>query len=75
MIQLMIQLEKLSATLRIACINMAMPRPSGEAQKIAEEVIPGLNRNVSVKKRKKKTVPNDEVELKIVKINENRGRI
>ena len=53
-----------------------MPRPSGKAQKIAEETIPGLNRNLRGSLRKKeKSVPNDEVELKIVKINENRGRL
>ncbi len=55
---------------------MVMPRPSGEAQKIAEEVIPGLNMNRRGYFRKKnKGVPNDEVELKIVNINENRGRL
>lgn len=51
-----------------------MPRPSGKAQKIAEETIPGLNLNQRIKRRKKK-MPKDEVELKIVKINENRGRL
>jgi len=55
---------------------MAMPRPSGEAQKIAEKTIPGLNMNQRGDLRKKeKKVPNDEVELKIVNINENRGRL
>jgi hypothetical protein len=55
---------------------MAMPRPSGKAQKIAEETIPGLNQNLRNKSRSKsKKVPNDEVELKIVSINENRGRL
>ena len=55
---------------------MTMPRPSGKAQKIAEETIPGLNQNLRGSLRKKeKRVPNDEVELKIVKINENRGRL
>lgn len=53
-----------------------MPRPSGKAQKIAEETIPGLNQNLRGSLRKKeKRVPNDELELKIVKINENRGRL
>lgn len=53
-----------------------MPRPSGEAQKIAEQTIPGLNMNQRGSFRKKsKSVPNDEVELKIVSINENRGRL
>jgi len=55
---------------------MAMPRPSGKAQRIAEETIPGLNQNNRGKGRKRpKKVPNDEVELKIVSINENRGRL
>ena len=51
-------------------------RPSGISQKIAEETIPGLNRNnISVGKKKKKEIPNDEVEMKIVSINENQGRL
>ena len=55
---------------------MAMPRPSGKAQKIAEETIPGFNLNLRGSLRKKtKGVPNDEVELKIVHINENQGRL
>jgi len=54
---------------------MVMPRPSGKAQKIAEQTIPGLNRNRHLTVEKKfKTFPNDEVELKIIKINENLGR-
>jgi len=54
---------------------MTMPRPSGKAQKIAEQTVPGLNRNQRGDFRKKsKGIPNDEVELKIVNINENRGR-
>ena len=60
---------------QIACINMAMPRPSGKARKIAEETIPGLNRNAHVKTKSRRKVPNDEVELKIVEINQNRGRL
>jgi len=53
-----------------------MPRPSGKAQKIAEETIPGLNQNTRGSLRKKeRRVPNDETELKIVSINENRGRL
>ena len=56
---------------------MAMPRPSGEAQKIAEETIPGLNSNQRDSARKKSdTVSSDDVETKIVKINEkNRGKL
>lgn len=57
---------------------MAMPRPSGKAQKIAEAVIPGLSRNRKSKsflKRSVKKVPNDEVEMKIVDINEHLGRL
>lgn len=53
-----------------------MPRPSGKAQKIAEQTIPGLNMNQRGSFRKKnKGVPNDEVELKIVNINENKGKL
>jgi hypothetical protein len=53
---------------------MTMPRPSGKAQKIAKKTIPGLNRNDKKPfRRKKKIVPNDEVELKIIKINEELG--
>lgn len=55
---------------------MTMPRPSGKAQKIAEETIPGLNQNNRGSLRKKqKRIPNDETELKMVRINENRGRL
>lgn len=56
---------------------MVMPRPSGKAQKIAEQVIPGLNRNrdyTSMKNRRVEKVPNDAVEMKIVNINEHLGR-
>lgn len=54
---------------------MAMLRPKGRAQKIAEKTIPGLNMNQRIYKRKKeKPVPKDDVELKVVNINENRGR-
>lgn len=52
-----------------------MPRPSGKAQKIAEDTIPGLNRNRPRSKRhRRKKIPNDEVELKVVEINENKGK-
>ena len=52
-----------------------MPRPSGKALKIAEQTIPGLNRNQSETKRKKRRdVPKDKTELKVVSINENRGK-
>lgn len=54
---------------------MVMPRPSGKAQKIAEQTIPGLNRNKHLTVHKKfRTFPNDEVELKVIKINEHLGR-
>lgn len=56
---------------------MAMPRPSGKAQKIAQQVIPGLNRNRPAKSlRTKKIRPygKDDVEIKIVDINEQLGR-
>lgn len=53
-----------------------MPRPSGKAQKIAEQTIPGLNMNQRGSFHKKsKGVPKDEVELKIVNINENKGKL
>ena len=55
------------------CINMTMPRPSGKAQKIAEQTIPGLNSNTRIPKSRKRSVPNDEVEMKMTRINENRG--
>lgn len=52
-----------------------MPRPSGKAQEIAEKTVPGLNCNHTNKKSKKiRSLPKDPVELKIVSINENRGR-
>ncbi len=52
-----------------------MPRPSGRAQKIAEKTIPGLNKNLRKSGyRSKKSKMNDDVEMKIVDINENRGR-
>jgi len=57
---------------------MAMPRPSGKAQEIAENVIPGLNRNKpssGLKKKKVKPYEKDDVEIKIVDINENLGRL
>lgn len=56
---------------------MAMPRPSGKAQKIAENVIPGLNRNrpqSSLRQKKVTAVAKDDVEMKIVDINEHLGR-
>ena len=57
---------------------MAMPRPKGKAQKIAVNVIPGLNRNKpssGLKKKKIKSYGKDEVEKKIVDINEYLGRL
>lgn len=43
---------------------MAMPRPSGRAQKIAEQVIPGLNKMKKPKSSKKlKTGSLSEVEV------------
>lgn len=52
-----------------------MPRPSGRAQKIAEDTIPGISRNITRPTPKKRFIPNDEVELKMTRINENRGRL
>lgn len=56
---------------QIACIKMTMPRPSGKAFKIAKETIPGMNRNDRTAKKSKREVPKDNLELKIVDINEN----
>ncbi len=54
---------------------MVMPRPSGKAQKIANMTIPGLDKNLKTSSyRKKKSKMNDDVEMKIVNINEHRGR-
>lgn len=56
---------------------MVMPRPTGKAQEIAQKVIPGLNRNRPSKSlRRKKVQPydNDQVELKIIDINEHLGK-
>lgn len=52
-----------------------MPRPSGKAQKIAEKTIPGLSRNLerSVDEGNKRKM-NDDVEMKIVDINEHQGK-
>ena len=52
-----------------------MLRPKEKALKIAKEVIPGFDRNKNAKAsvRTTKEVPNDEVEMKIVNINEKRG--
>jgi hypothetical protein len=57
---------------------MAMPRPTGKAHKIAMKVIPGINRNRSQKSfsnRKVRKIPNDEIEMKIVDINEHLGKL
>jgi hypothetical protein len=53
---------------------MAMPRPTGKAKRIADKVVPGLARTKSKPRKKRKEAPNDEVEMKIVSINENLGR-
>jgi len=54
---------------------MAMPRPSGKAQKIAEKTIPGLNRidRDSFRSRKKNIPRKDDVELNSININNNIG--
>jgi hypothetical protein len=57
---------------------MAMPRIAGKAEKIAQQVIPGMNRNRDAKpmsKRKVEKLPNDRTELKIVDINEHLGKL
>lgn len=56
-----------------ACIRMTMLRPEGQAFKIAAKVIPGFNKNRSVKRAPSKGLPKDNVELKITHINEQRG--
>jgi len=54
---------------------MAMVRPGGRILKIAENVVPGLKKSLERKcPPKSKEVPNDPVEMKIVDINEARGR-
>lgn len=55
---------------------MTMLRPRGKALKIAREVVPGLDRtkNAKASSPSKRELPKDEVELKIVEINENRGK-
>jgi len=50
---------------------MSMPRPSGRAQKIAEDTIPGLNKNNP--SSRKRTRNKDNVETTTVKINEKMG--
>jgi hypothetical protein len=47
---------------------MAMPRPSGIAQKIAEKVIPGLQRNSGQKSKKTHQSLNDYGELSEVEV-------
>lgn len=48
-----------------------MPRPSGRAQKIAEDTIPGLNKNN--RSSRKRSVKKDDVETTTVKNNEKMG--
>jgi len=75
MTTLKIVLKRLKAICQIVCIKMSMPRPSGKAQKIAVDTIPGLSKYFLSSSRKTKSLPKDDVELKIVKINENRGKL
>lgn len=51
---------------------MSMPRPSGKAKNIAENTIPGLNRNV---KRSKKRTRKDVKALNAKNMNVNPGKI
>lgn len=53
-----------------------MLRPSGKALKIARKVIPGFDRNRGSKEAhlSKKELPQDDLELRIVNINEKRGK-
>lgn len=53
-----------------ACIKMAMPRPGGKALKIAERVVPHLKAKSQKECPKRRRVPNDEVEMTMVEINE-----
>jgi hypothetical protein len=54
---------------------MTMPRPSGKAMKIAEQTIPGLRRDPSIRRgtQRSKEMSRDAVELKIIDVNEHRG--
>ena len=56
---------------------MAMPRPTGKPLAIAKKVVPFLKNKKSRNTAgyEKREVPNDEVEMKIVRINENRGKL
>lgn len=54
---------------------MTMLRPAGKAMKIAMQVIPGFNKNMNRKERVRKELPKDDLELKIVNMNEKRGQI
>lgn len=58
------------------CIDM-MPRPAGKANKIAMKVIPGFNRNKSstkMRQRKVRKFDKDDLEGKIVNINDHAGK-
>jgi len=53
---------------------MVMPRPKGKALKIAKQTIPGLkSKSIKTQKEKKPEI-RDEVETKIIDINEARGK-
>lgn len=52
-----------------------MLRPKGKALKIAKKVIPGLkNKNEDLSLGSKNKLPRDEVELTVMKINDNLGK-
>ena len=53
-----------------------MPRPSGKAMKIAEQTVPGLRRDPAIRRgtQRSNELSRDAVELKIIDINEHRGR-
>ena len=55
---------------------MAMLRPRGKAFKIAAQVVPTLIKrmNKTEEPKKAKSLPKDAMELKIMRINDNRGK-
>lgn len=54
---------------------MTMLRPKGKAYRIAEKVVPGLKSQLeNSSSSSSKPLPKDELELKIIEINEHRGR-
>ncbi len=52
-----------------------MLRPKGKAYRIAQRVIPSLRKILGPTHSNSSMLMKDDVELKITKINENRGRL